>query len=483
MIAGIIWIFAPVHSGDLWADVAIHVLAIGFAMSMVIAHVSIIVPSIVRRGLPYSPVLYIPLVLLNLGVAVRAVGAVLNRTVVWQAGDAISIAAMAALMLCILTQAVRGVVKRRGRAHTAHSKPIRSVAHNRIGRRHEATASYGHAFASVIVVTAVVSLFMVVSIARPDVFERAQSVQSSGQTTTHTVVAHHMAFNMSELKVPAGNNLVVKFTNNDDQNHDLVFSNGVSSGRVAPGKTVSVQVGAVRDNIEGWCSIAGHKAMGMQLKNETTMQHNVDFHAGLDGNPNELMGLINPCESHSYTFTAQRSGIWLYHCSTSPMSLHMASGMIGAVIIEPREGLPHVDHEYVLVQSEMYLGSNGGAANSDKIAAVQPDIVQFNGRVYQYDAHPLQVKTGQSARFWLLNAGPNLDLDFHIVGAQFSTVWSEGRYLVNNTEGVGSQTVDVATASGAFVETTFTYPGTYIFLNHKASYAEKGAMGAIEVSE
>src|SRR5690606_15249225 len=139
----------------------------------------------------------------------------------------------------------------------------------------------------------------------------------------------------------------------------------------------------------------------------------------------EVMRTIPPGESLVYRFRAARAGIWMYHCSTMPMSAHIANGMHGAVIIEP-DSLPDVDRSYVLVQSEMYLGEQGGPVDVDKVNAETPDLVAFNGHANQYDHHPLAAKVGERVRVWVLNAGPNRASSFHVVGDQFDTVWNEG---------------------------------------------------------
>ena len=222
------------------------------------------------------------------------------------------------------------------------------------------------------------------------------------------------------------------------------------------------------------------------LKNEGTMGHSLDFHAG-DIAPDEAMKTIDPGQTLEYTFTAKAAGIWMYHCSTHPMSMHITNGMTGAVIIDPTDLRP-VDHEYAMVATELYLGDNGGTANATKIASMMPDLQAFNGRPFQYDAHPLKVKVGQRVRFWLMDSGPNTAMSFHIVGGQFDTVWDEGGYTlidggnaINRGGGV-SQTFPMLPAQGGFVELSFKEPGTYTFVNHIMSLAEAGAHGKIEVT-
>lgn len=235
-------------------------------------------------------------------------------------------------------------------------------------------------------------------------------------------------------------------------------------GGTAPGPTLRGKVGDVFE---------------ITLVNDGTTGHSIDFHAGALA-PDVPMRTIQPGERLMYRFTATRAGIWLYHCSTMPMSLHIANGMFGAVIIDPPD-LPRVDREYVIVQSEMYLGPPGGDADADKVAADRPDLVVFNGYARQYDHAPLTARVGDRVRIWVLVAGPNRGTAFHVVGGQFDTVWSEGDYRLRPGTG-GSQTLGLFAAQGGFVELTFTQPGHYPFVSHAMIDAERGAHGIIEVS-
>ena len=121
----------------------------------------------------------------------------------------------------------------------------------------------------------------------------------------------------------------------------------------------------------------------------------------------------------------------MYHCSTMPMSAHIAAGMPGAVVIEP-DGLPAVDRSYVLVQSEVHVAVTAATRSREVdaggAAAVTPDAVVFNGVANQYDTARSRRRSGERVRFWVLDAGPNRVTSFHIVGGQFDTVWSEGAY-------------------------------------------------------
>ena len=217
------------------------------------------------------------------------------------------------------------------------------------------------------------------------------------------------------------------------------------------------------------------------LVNDTTMGHSIDFHAGSGVAPDTAMRTIEPGQSLVYQFKAEHSGAWLYHCSTMPMSLHIANGMFGAVIIDPPD-LSKADQSFVLIQSELYLGAQDGVADSTKIQAEKPDAVVFNGYADQYDHAPIQVGVGKRIRVWIVDAGPQFGTSFHVVGAQFDTVFKEGAYLLKpgNAEDGAAQTLDLAPAQGGFVEFTLTQAGHYPFIDHAMVDAERGAHGVFE---
>ncbi|WP_425581225.1 multicopper oxidase domain-containing protein [Streptomyces sodiiphilus] len=219
------------------------------------------------------------------------------------------------------------------------------------------------------------------------------------------------------------------------------------------------------------------------LVNDGSIGHSVDFHAGALA-PEEPMRTIQPGESLTYRFTATRSGVWMYHCSTMPMSVHIANGMYGAVVIDP-PGLPGADREYLLVQSDLYLGPQGGTADADKLAARRHDGVVFNGYAGQYAHAPLAARAGERVRIWVLAAGPDRPGSFHVVGGQFDTVFQEGAYRLrpDDPEQGGAQVLGLHPAAGGFVELTFPEPGTYPFVSHIMTDAERGALGAFEVGE
>jgi len=218
------------------------------------------------------------------------------------------------------------------------------------------------------------------------------------------------------------------------------------------------------------------------LVNDGTMGHSIDFHAS-QTSMDEDMKTLQPGESLVYQFKAEYSGIWMYHCGTVPILHHIGNGMYGAVIIDPPDLAP-VDHEYVMVQSELYTGPQGQPGDLTKMLADKPDAVMFNGYVNQYEYAPItDVKTGERVRVWVLDVGPNDISSFHIVGAIFDTTFKEGAYLLQrgSTEHGGSQALDLMPAQGGFVELSFAKPGMYAMLNHKFVDASRGALGLFQV--
>src|SRR5665811_839356 len=178
------------------------------------------------------------------------------------------------------------------------------------------------------------------------------------------------------------------------------------------------------------------------------MSHSIDFHASQTAMDHQMVE-IKPGATFTYTFTADYAGVWMYHCGTAPTIQHIANGMFGMVIVEPKGGFAKVDHEYAFVQSEWYLGAQGQPADYLKAAAgaPSPDFVVFNGVASQYKDNPIPVAAKDRIRIFILDAGPNIDSSFHVVGTIFDTVHKEGISLLKgNPDGWGSQAVDLSPA-------------------------------------
>lgn len=221
------------------------------------------------------------------------------------------------------------------------------------------------------------------------------------------------------------------------------------------------------------------------LVNQAPMGHSIDFHAARIP-MNQAFRMVDPGDSLTFDFEARDPGVFMVHCGTPPVLMHIMQGMYLPIIVDPRGGWPHhADKEFVIVQSEFYAGeAHDGMAGMDFEAAMQPraSYVVFNGRADQYKAHPLQVDEGDRVRLFVVDAGPNLNSDFHIVGAIFDHVYVDGD-MERPLRGV--QTVTIPAGGGAVFETSFdrglSGEGVYAFVTHSFADASKGAVGLIQV--
>ncbi len=243
-------------------------------------------------------------------------------------------------------------------------------------------------------------------------------------------------------------------------------------GGTVPGPVVRAKVG---DTIR------------IHLKNPATNQlpHSVDFHSSMVA-WNDEMTSINPGEEKLYEYKAEFAGVWMYHCGTAPALHHIANGMYGMMIVEPKEGLDPVDQEFAFVQNEWYLGEQGQPVSLSKASsgAPAPDFVTFNGVANQYLDNPIAINTGERVRVFILDAGPSIDSSFHIVGTIFDRVIKEGVELKRGNDGNwGSQAVDLSPAQGAIVEFEMAEDGLYPIVTHAFNFVGRGALGVFQAGD
>lgn len=301
------------------------------------------------------------------------------------------------------------------------------------------------------------------------------TVNSEGQhakSKATTLLANYSPY---DPKVPA----LLPF-----ETHDIYLIAEEKLNTVAKG--VTQQLWTYNGNVPGPVI---HVRLGdtvrVHLSNPTSnkLAHSIDFHSSQVA-WNDEMTSINPGEEKLYQWRADYAGVWMYHCGSNPALHHIASGMYGMVIVEPREGLPKVDHEFAIVQSEFYVGQEGHTTNLHKASLHSPDYVVFNGVADQYKDHPIEVGTGKKVRMYVLNAGPNEDSSFHIVGTIFSRVIKEGIELTPENKGhYGAQAVDLAPAQGAIIEFTTAEDGLYPMVTHAFNFVGKGALGLIKAGD
>jgi nitrite reductase (NO-forming) len=200
--------------------------------------------------------------------------------------------------------------------------------------------------------------------------------------------------------------------------------------------------------------------------------HSLDMHAA-EIAPNIAFKTIPPGARTHYSFVARHPGVFMYHCATEPMILHLGAGMVGMFVVKPRH-MPKVDRELWLVQQEYFLGRTPGAdPDYDKMMAERPDVVAFNGYADQYLRHPIRVRSGERIRMYVLNPGPTHTSSFHVIGAVFDRTRSEG------VTGGPAQTMTLAPSTGGYVDFTLRREGAYAFVDHNFASMAKGAMGAL----
>ncbi|WP_151525396.1 multicopper oxidase domain-containing protein [Serinicoccus kebangsaanensis] len=618
-LAGIVVVLVRLSTTQTWAEFTdgfgptTAILVVGFAAQLLAGALSYLVPSVlgggktvVRAGQTWFDRWGTArLVLINAGLLLCLLPAPSIVRVILSVLVVLALAAFVPLMLA----GIRAAVRAKKEVETARARGERPAgAAPTLGTpagkpdRMPSVWSGGQLVAAVSALVLAVSIGVALDppaagLGLSGDASREPVVAPTGATTTVQVAAVDMRFEPARIEVPRGDRLVVELTNTDPATvHDLQML-GERTPRLAPGESATLDLGVVGEPAQGWCTIVGHRQMGMVLDvvvtgddqvslaaedltghdtegndtdgpasmhldpqtpvtdpvdpalppvttkagtthqrtlrateeelevapgitqlrwtfngrvpgptlrgkvgdvfeitlvNDGTMGHSIDFHAGALA-PDEPMRTIPPGESLVYTFTAQRAGIWMYHCSTMPMTSHISAGMHGAVIIDPPEGLPPVDQEYLLVQSEVHLSpatdhAEAPAAEVDAVAAAsdRPSFVTFNGIANQYDEHVLDVVVGDRVRLWVLDAGPNRSTSFHVVGGQFDTVYAEGAWRLGGPEApaedAGAQTLGLMAAQGGFVELTFPEAGSYPFVSHAMADAERGAHGVIRVT-
>ncbi len=244
-------------------------------------------------------------------------------------------------------------------------------------------------------------------------------------------------------------------------------------GGTTPGSFIRVREG---DQVE------------LHLKNAAgnTMPHNIDLHAVTGPGGGAKATLTVPGGESVLTFAAINPGLYIYHCATSPVPMHIANGMYGLILVEPKEGLPKVDKEYYVVQSEFYTkGKYGdpGLATLDMEKGVEekPTYVVFNGSVGALTGNgALKANVGDRIRLFVGNAGPNLTSSFHVIGEVFENVYGEGGTSVIEHN---VQTTLIPAGGSAIVEFVAEKPGDFILVDHAIFRAfNKGALGVLTVT-
>ncbi len=215
------------------------------------------------------------------------------------------------------------------------------------------------------------------------------------------------------------------------------------------------------------------------------MPHNIDLHAVTGPGGGAASSFTAPGHQSQFSFKALNPGLYVYHCATAPVGMHVANGMYGLILVEPKEGLPKVDREYYVMQGDFYTAGAFGeeglqAFDQTKAVNEQPSYVVFNGAVGSLVGDKaLKAKVGETVRLYVGNGGPNLTSSFHVIGEIFDQVYQEGGMIPTQKH---VQTTLVPAGGSAIVEFKTDVPGTYILVDHALFRAfNKGALGMLKV--
>jgi nitrite reductase, copper-containing len=216
----------------------------------------------------------------------------------------------------------------------------------------------------------------------------------------------------------------------------------------------------------------------------STVPHNVDFHAATGPGGGAEATFTAPGHTSTFSFKALQAGLYIYHCAVAPVGMHIANGMYGLILVEPKEGLPKVDKEFYIVQGDFYTKGKKGAQglqpfDMDKAIAEQPEYVVFNGHVGSIAGdNALKAKAGETVRMYVGNGGPNLVSSFHVIGEIFDKVYVEGGKLINENV----QSTVIPAGGAAMIEFKVDIPGSYTLVDHSIFRAfNKGALGQLKV--
>jgi len=243
-------------------------------------------------------------------------------------------------------------------------------------------------------------------------------------------------------------------------------------GGTTPGSFIRVRQG---DTVE------------FHLKNHPSskMPHNIDLHGVTGPGGGAASSFTAPGHESQFTFKALNEGIYVYHCATAPVGMHVANGMYGLILVEPPQGLPKVDHEYYVMQGDFYTTGKyreKGLQPFDMEKAIdeKPTYVLFNGAEGAMTGDKaITAKVGETVRLFVGNGGPNLVSSFHVIGAIFDEVRYEGGSNVQKNV----QTTLIPAGGAAVVKFQAKVPGSYVLVDHSIFRAfNKGALAIMKIT-
>jgi nitrite reductase (NO-forming) len=225
----------------------------------------------------------------------------------------------------------------------------------------------------------------------------------------------------------------------------------------------------------------------LSLKNDLSSSHShaIDLHAVTGPGGGKAVTEVSAGESKTLRFKATTPGLYIYHCAAGNPATHIANGMYGLILVEPQQGLSKVDHEFYIMQGELYtrgkIGKKGFQKfDSQKMLDERPEYIVFNGRTGALIKDgQLNAKVGDKVRLFIGNAGVAKISSFHIIGEIFDTVYPEAA-LNNPLQDV--QTTLIPAGGASIVELTLDQPGDYVLVDHALARVDRGAWGVLHVT-
>ena len=227
-------------------------------------------------------------------------------------------------------------------------------------------------------------------------------------------------------------------------------------------------------------------AVELTLTNDASSlhMHSIDLHAVTGPGGGAVATDVQPGESKKMKFKALNPGLYIYHCAHPNVANHMAHGMYGLILVEPKEGLPPVDRELYVVQGEFYTAGTRGTKGLQVIDAGKmldgiPEYIVFNGRTGAISKDKIVVNQDEKVRIYVGNGGVNLISSFHVIGEIFDIVYPEG--AIGSEPHKNVQSTIVPAGGATIVEFTADVPGTYILVDHALARLDKGAWGTFSI--